>query len=171
MLRPLVDVLGRHVLSGAVLHADDTPVPVLAPGTGKTKTGRLWAHLRDERGHGSRTPPAVLYRYSPDRRAEHPKAHLANFRGVLQADGYSGFDGLYEGGRVQEAACWAHVRRKFYDLHVTGQAPLATERSRVQNRRRAQPRSCSPFLGVRVVSARLLAGARCTSRACRGAPH
>jgi hypothetical protein len=114
-------------MAGTVLHADDTPVPVLAPGTGKTRTGRLWAYLRDERPHGSKVAPAVLYRYSPDRRAEHPKSHLKPFRGVLQADGYGGFEGLYEGGRVQEAACWAHVRRSFYDLHITGQAPLATE--------------------------------------------
>jgi hypothetical protein len=69
------------------------------------------AYLRGERPHGSTTPPAVLNRYSPDRRAEHPKAHLAGFRGVLQADGYAGFDGLYDGGQVQEAPCWAHVRR------------------------------------------------------------
>jgi transposase len=69
------------------------------------------AYLRGERPHGSTTPPAVLYRYSPDRRAEHSKAHLAGFRGVLQADGYAGFDGLYDGGQVQEAPCWAHVRR------------------------------------------------------------
>jgi transposase len=127
LLRPLLDALARHVMSGGVLHADDTPVPVLAPGTGRTATGRLWAYLRDERPHGSETPPAVLYRYSPDRRAEHPKAHLKPFTGVLQADGYGGFEGLYEGGRVVEAACWAHVRRPFYDLHLTGQAPLATE--------------------------------------------
>lgn len=127
LLRPLVDTLGRHVLGGGVLHADDTPVPVLAPGTGKTKTGRLWAYLRDERPHGSKAPPAVLYRFSPDRKAEHPKAHLERFRGVLQADGYGGFEGLYDDGRVVEAACWAHVRRGFYDLHLTGQAPLATE--------------------------------------------
>lgn len=127
LLRPLVDTLGRHVLSGGVLHADDTPVPVLAPGTGKTRTGRLWAYLRDERPHGSKTAPAVLYRYSPDRKAEHPRAHLRDFEGVLQADGYAGFEGLYDGGRVTEAACWAHVRRGFHDLHVTGQAPIATE--------------------------------------------
>ena len=85
-------------MAGGVLHADDTPVPVLAPGTGKTRTGRLWAYLRDERPHGSKTPPAVLYRYSPDRKAEHPKAHLTPFTGVLQADGYGGFESLYEGG-------------------------------------------------------------------------
>lgn len=69
----------------------------------------------------------MLYRYSPDRRAEHPRAHLRDFQGVLQADGYGGFAGLYAGARVAEAACWAHVRRGFYDLHATGQAPLATE--------------------------------------------
>ncbi len=122
-----MDALARRVLGGGVLHADDTPVPVLAPGTGRARTGRLWAYLRDERPHASGVPPGVLYRYSPDRRAEHPRAHLRDFRGVLQADGYAGFEGLYEGGRVVEAACWAHVRRGFYDLHATGQAPLATE--------------------------------------------
>ena len=127
LLRPLVDALERHVMAGTVLHADDTPVPVLAPGTGKTRTGRLWAYLRDERPWGSAVPPAVLYRYSPDRKGEHPLSHLASFQGVLQADGYAGFDGLYAGGRVMEAACWAHVRRNFYELHVAGQSPLATE--------------------------------------------
>jgi transposase len=127
LLRPLVDALARHVMGGGVLHADDTPVPVLAPGTGKTRTGRLWAYLRDERPHGSKVPPAVVYRYSPDRKAEHPRTHLRDFRGVLQADAYGGFEGFYEGGRVVEAACWAHVRRPFYELHLTGQAPLATE--------------------------------------------
>lgn len=128
LLRPLVDALERHVMAGTVLHADDTPVPVLAPGTGKTRTGRLWAYLRDERPWCGPAPPAVLYRYSPDRRAEHPRSHLVRFRGVLQADGYAGFEGLYDGGHVAEAACWAHVRRKFYDLHAAaGQSPLATE--------------------------------------------
>jgi len=127
LLRPLVDALERHVMAGGVLHADDTPVPVLAPGTGKTSTGRLWAYLRDERSWGGLVSPAVLYRYSPDRKGEHPRAHLAAFRGTLQADGYAGFDGLYAGGRVLEAACWAHVRRKFFDLHAAGQSPLATE--------------------------------------------
>jgi len=127
LLRPLLDALARHVMAGGVLHADDTPVPVLAPGMGRTRTGRLWAYLRDERPHASGVPPAVLYRYSPDRKAAHPVAHLKTFQGILQADGYSGFDGLYAGGRVVEAACWAHVRRGFHDLHATGQAPLATE--------------------------------------------
>ena len=114
-------------MAGGVLHADDTPVPVLSPGSGKTRTGRLWAYVLDERLWGSPVPPAVFYRYSPDRRGEHPQSHLTGFRGVLQADGYAGFDALYEGGRVVEAACWAHVRRKFFDLHAAGNAPLATE--------------------------------------------
>lgn len=127
LLRPLVEALARHVLAGARVHADDTPVPVLAPGTGKTRTGRLWAYVRDERPYAGAAAPAVLYRYSPDRRAEHPRAHLAGFSGVLHADGYTGFDGLYDTARVVEAACWAHVRRKFFDLHATGQSPLASE--------------------------------------------
>ena len=128
LLRPLTDALERHVMAGDRLYADDTTVPVLAPGTGKTRTGRLWAYLRDERPYGGTGPPAVRYRYSPNRRAEHPHSHLASFRGVLQADGYSGFDGLYANGRIREAACWAHVRRNFYDIHVAAlQSPLAGE--------------------------------------------
>ncbi len=127
LLRPLVDALERHVMAGDRLHADDTPVPVLAPGTGKTSTGRLWAYLRDERPYADPAPPAVLYHYSPDRRGEHPRAHLAGFGGVLQADGYAGFGSLYEGGGVVEAACWAHARRRFHDIHAAGPSPLARE--------------------------------------------
>jgi transposase len=127
LLRPLGDALARHVLAGARVHADDTPVPVLAPGTGKTRTGRLWVYLRDERPYAGSAAPAVFYRYSADRRAEHPRAHLAGFTGVLHADGYTGFDGLYDSADVVEAACWAHVRRKFFDLHTIGQSPLASE--------------------------------------------
>ena len=128
LMRPLVAALERHVLAAERLHADDTPVPVQAPGTGKTSTGRLWAYLRDERSYAGTAPPAVRYRYTPDRRGEHPRAHLAGFRGVLQADGYAGFGGLYEGGQVVEAACWAHVPRKFHDIHAAGgTSPLARE--------------------------------------------
>lgn len=128
LLEPLVAALERHVTGGAVLHADDTPVPVLAPGTGtgKTKTGRLWAYVRDERPWAGDAPPAVLYRYTPDRKGEHPRGHLAGFRGTLQADGYAGFAGLYA-GEVAEAACWAHARRKLFDVHAAGHSPLATE--------------------------------------------
>jgi len=132
LLSPLVEAVGRHVMAAEKLHADDTPVPVLAPGTGQTRTGRLWVYLRDERPHGGAEPPAVLYRYSPDRRGEHPRSHLAGFSGFLQADGYSGFGPLYKAadGRdavVTEVACWAHARRYFHDIHVASKAPLATD--------------------------------------------
>ena len=109
------------------LHADDTPVPVLDPGRGKTKTGRLWTYVRDDRPAGSEDPPAVLFRYSPDRRGERPREHLKRFAGILQADAYSGFSALYEGDRVKEAACWAHARRAFYDLHQANASPIAAE--------------------------------------------
>ena len=126
LLDPLVDALERHVMGGSTLHADDTPVPVLAPGAGRTRTGRLWTYVRDERGHGSGAPPAVLFRYAPDRRGERPAAHLARFRGDLHADGYAGFDRLY-GERVAEVACWAHVRRKFFDVHAATGSATARE--------------------------------------------
>jgi transposase len=129
---PLVEAVADHVMAAEKLHVDDTPVPVLAPGTGKTKTGRLWVYLRDERPFGGRAPPAVVYRYSPDRKAEHPRAQLADFHGFLQADGYSGFGPLYRAANgqpatVTEVACWAHVRRYFYDIHVATNAPIAGE--------------------------------------------
>jgi transposase len=127
LLDPLIEALGRHVLAGPSLHADDTPVPVLAPGTGKTATGRLWTYVRDERPWGGDAPPAVLFRYSPDRKAIHPGMHLKSFKGVLHADAYAGFDGLYETSRISEAACWAHVRRKFFDVHAAGASPVAKE--------------------------------------------
>jgi len=127
LLEPLVQALHRHVMNASKLHADDTPVPVLAPGNGKTKLGRLWTYVRDDRPAGDSTPPAVWFAYSPDRRGEHPRQHLSKFSGILQADAYAGFHHLYEGGQIQEAACWAHVRRKFYDLQVAHASPLAAE--------------------------------------------
>ena len=127
LLSPLVDQLRKHVLAASKIHADDTPVPVLAPGTGKTKTARLWTYVRDDRPAGSDVPPAVWFTYSEDRKGEHPKQHLSLFSGVLQADAYAGFHHLYEGGRIVEAACWAHVRRKFYDIHVAHGSAIAGE--------------------------------------------
>jgi len=127
LLDPLVEALRRHVMAAQKLHADDTPVPVLAPGLGKTKLGRLWTYVRDDRPMGDISPPAVWFTYSPDRKGEHPQAHLSSFSGVLQADAYAGFGQLYESGRIREAACWAHVRRKFYDLHVAHKSPVAQE--------------------------------------------
>jgi transposase len=127
LVEPLVDALRRYVMAASKLHADDTPVPVLAPGQGKTKIGRLWTYVRDDRPAGDKAPPAVWFAYSPDRRGEHPKRHLGEFRGTLQADAYAGFEKLYENGRIHEAACWAHVRRKFYDLHLAHASPVAEE--------------------------------------------
>jgi transposase len=127
LLAPLVDQVRKHVLAATKLHADDTPVPVLAPGMGKTKTARLWTYVRDDRPAGDDAPPAVWFTYSEDRKGDHPKQHLSKFSGILQADGYAGFHHLYEGGRIQEAACWAHVRRKFYDIHVANGSAIAAE--------------------------------------------
>lgn len=127
LVNPLIEALGRYVFAAGKLHADDTPVPVLDPGRGKTKTGRLWTYVRDDRPAGSEEAPAVLFRYSPDRRGERPRNHLANFSGILQADAYAGFGHLYEGGKIREAACWAHARRAFYDFHQATQSPIAAE--------------------------------------------
>ncbi len=127
LLRPLVDALGRHVMAGERVHADDTVVPVLEPGRGRTRTARLWVYVRDDRPFAGPDPAAVFYRYTPDRKGEHPRAHLQDFRGILQADGYAGFAGLYGDGRVVEAACLAHARRKFWDVHEATQSPLARE--------------------------------------------
>ena len=127
LLDPLVEVLRRYVMAASKLHADDTRVPVLAPGTGKTKTGRLWTYVRDDRPAGDSAAPAVWYAYSADRAGQHPEQHLKTFRGALQADAYAGFNPLYEDGRIREIACWAHVRRKFYDLKQAHASPLAQE--------------------------------------------
>jgi transposase len=127
LLDPLVTALARYVTAAGKLHADDTPVPVLDPGRGRTKTGRLWTYVRDDRPAGGTEAPAVLFRYAPDRRGERPREHLAEFSGILQADAYAGFGHLYEGGRIREAACWAHARRGFYELHQSTQSPVAAE--------------------------------------------
>jgi transposase len=126
LLGPLVDAIQKHVLAGGKLHADDTPMPVLAPGNGKTKTGRLWTYVRDDRPAGDPSAPAVWFAYSADRKGEHPRQHLQTFRGALQADAYAGFHHLY-GERIYEAACWAHARRKFHEIHVVHASPTTTE--------------------------------------------
>ena len=106
LLDPLVEALRGYVMAASKVHADDTPVPVLAPGNGKTKTGRLWTYVRDDRPAGDTAAPAVWFAYSPDRKGEHPEQHLRTFRGALQADAYAGFNRLYkEDGRIQEVAC------------------------------------------------------------------
>ncbi|MFZ3180044.1 IS66 family transposase [Methylocystis sp.] len=118
LLRPLCDLIRDHVFAGARVHGDETTVPVLAKG--KTRTGRLWTYVRDDRPFGGADPPAAVFFYSRDRTAEHPERHLARFAGVLQADAYAGFKRLYaperSPGRIIEAACWSHGRRKFFVL-------------------------------------------------------
>lgn len=132
LLAPLAERIAAHTRAAPKLHADDTPVPVLAPGAGKTKTGRLWVYVRDDRASGDAAPPAVLYRYSPDRKGEHPQRHLAGWTGALQADGYAGFNALYaatgaDPPAITEVACWAHVRRKFFEVAQAHQGPAARE--------------------------------------------
>jgi transposase len=132
LLEPLAAAITRHVRAGAALHADDTPVPVLDPGRGRTKTGRLWALVRDERPWGGPAPPAVSYLYSPNRKGEHARALLAGCRGFLHADGYAGFNGLYEpdasgAAPLIEVACWAHSRRKLFDVHANTGSAIAKE--------------------------------------------
>ncbi len=133
LLTPLAEAIGRHVRAGEVLHADDTTVPVLAPGLGKTRTGRLWVAVRDERPWGSQVPPAAFYRYSADRKAIHAEALLRPCRGFLHADGYAGFLQFYRpttpagDAPLIEVACWSHARRKFYDDHHKTASPIALE--------------------------------------------
>jgi transposase len=122
LLALLAQKIAEHVMAGSVIHADDTPVDVLAPGRGTTKTGRFWVYLRDERAHLGPAPPAVVFNYSPDRTGERCRAHLAPFTGHLHADGYSGFHQLFhrdkdaKPGPIIEVGCWSHVRRGFFDL-------------------------------------------------------
>jgi transposase len=103
------------------------PVAMLAPGTGRTQTARLWTYARDERPWRGETPPAALYRFSGDRKGRHPRDHLAGFRGWMHADGYAGFEDLYRGGDIREVACMAHIRRKFVDVHRAQGSPIAEE--------------------------------------------
>ena len=128
-LMPLVEEIEKHVLAAERIHADDTTVPVLAKN--QCTTGRLWTYVRDDAPFGGTAAPAALFHYSPDRRAEHPERHLATYTGLMQADAYSGYNGLYvEGrkpGRITEAACWAHGRRKFFELADLQKAPVAIE--------------------------------------------
>jgi transposase len=125
----------RHVFAGERLHGDDTTVPVLAKG--QTITGRVWVYVRDDRPFGGHAPPAAMFYYSCDRGGEHPRAHLANWSGLLQADAYGGYTKLYgadrKPGLILEAACWAHARRPFFALadiessarrKAEGKAPL-----------------------------------------------
>jgi transposase len=126
-LMPLIEAIRAHVFAAERIHADDTTVPVLAKG--KTRTGRLWTYVRDDRPFAGPDPPAAAFFYSRDRGGEHPEQHLASYAGLMQADAYAGFNRLYEAARkpgpIIEAACWAHGRRKFFDLARISKAPIA----------------------------------------------
>jgi transposase len=132
---PLAALIGGQVMAAPVLHTDDTPIAVLAPGNGKTRTGRLWTYVVDERPWQGGRAPAAYYRFSPDRRGERPRDHLALFRGVIQADAFSGYEALVRSAArssrgppaVTHAACWAHARRKFYDVFESTRSPIAQE--------------------------------------------
>jgi len=135
LLQPIVEGIGSHVFAAEKIHADDTPVPVLEPGLGRTRTGRLWVYVRDDRPFCGPAPPAAVYFYSPDRGGEHPAAHLAHFTGFLQADAYSGFAALYEPRKagpglpmmpaITEVACWAHCRRSIFDVWQSTKSTVA----------------------------------------------
>ncbi|PHZ86749.1 IS66 family transposase [Paremcibacter congregatus] len=131
LLEPLAEAIGRRVKKGQAIFADDTTVQVQAPKTGKTKTGRFWAYVRDERPYGNPgagdTSPAVYYRYTPSREGKWPAEHLADYEGWMHADGYTGFNKLYDKGKVTEMACMAHVRRKFFDIHKSSGPDIAAE--------------------------------------------
>jgi transposase len=124
-LTPLRDHLLADLKRSPKLFADETTAPVLDPGRGRTKTGQLWAYARDDRPWGGADPPAVAYVYAPDRKGERPSEHLAGFAGVLQVDGYAGYNALSRSNRVQLAYCWSHVRRGFYELAAS--RPVAAE--------------------------------------------
>lgn len=126
-LAPVRDRIADHVMAADRIFADDTVLPVLDPGRGRTRTGRLWVYARDDRPWGGNDPPAVLYKYSPDRKAERPEAHLERFSGILQVDGYPGFGRLAERDDIALAACWAHTRRKFYEVCQATDSPIAQE--------------------------------------------
>jgi len=127
LLEPLAKAIERHVLAGQAIFADDTPVKMLSPGAGRTKTARLWAYVRDERPWASEAPPAAFYRFSRDRKGEQPIEHLKNYTSWMHADGYSGFNELYRSGRVGEVACMAHIRRKFVDVYKSQGSTIAEE--------------------------------------------
>lgn len=126
-LRLVYERLLTTLKGSTKLFADETTAPVLDPGRGRTKTGQLWAYARDDRPWGGSDPPGVVYVYAPDRKAERPIAHLYGFTGILQVDGYGGYRVLAERGDVELAFCWAHVRRRFYELAAAGPAPIASE--------------------------------------------
>ncbi len=127
LLDPIVSRIREEGLKAAKIHSDDTPVPMLVPGKGKTAQGRLWAYVVDDRASGANGPPLVWYKFTQTRSGTHPQTELKTFTGLLQADGYAGYAKLYGGNRIQEVACWAHFRRKIFENHQTSPTPLTTD--------------------------------------------
>ena len=127
LLEPLADAIGRHVLNGRAIFADDTPLKMQAPGNGRTKTARIWTYVRDERPWLGPDPPAAWYRFTVDRKGQHPAEHLVHFKGWMHADGYAGFNELYRSGGISEVACMAHIRRKFVDVFQAEGSVIAEE--------------------------------------------
>jgi transposase len=163
VLAPLIDALDREVLASAYLHAGQMPYPVRASRTGKARTGRMWAYVRDERAWGSTRPVMVMFRFTPDRKWRHARTHLAGFQGVLHTASSNAFAPLLGKGRIREAASWAQVRKAFLDLYEAEPSPLAAEvlaridalraievearRSSPEVRRAARQRRAAPLLG------------------------
>ena len=127
LLDPIVSRIREEGLKASKIHTDDTPVPMLVPGKGKTAQARLWTYVVDDRASGSTGPAMVWYKFTTDRNGVHPQAELKSFSGLLQADGYAGYDKLYHDGCVKEVACWAHFRRKIFENHQTSPTPLTTD--------------------------------------------
>ena len=183
-LEPLWRLLRRHVLGSTRIFADDTPPPALDPGRGRTKIGRLWGYAVDDRPWNGSTPPAVVHLYAEDRRGGRPAAHLAGFRGVLQVDGYGGFKSLLAdrpAGEIRLAFCWAHCRRRFYEIHRATGSPLAAEALRrigelyaveaeIRGRPAEERRTIRQERSKRIVDALHAPGSRPSSSGCRASP-
>ena len=135
-LAPLAVLIGHHVMRSPVIYTDDTTIKVLAPGHGQTRTARFWVYAVDPRTWAGIEPPAAFYRYSPDRDGERPREHLAGFSGFLHADAYAGYGPLYRASgnqppRVTHVACFAHARRKFFEVFAATKSPIAEEAVRL----------------------------------------
>ena len=178
LLQPIVAGIRRHVFAAEKIHGDDTPVPVLEPGLGRIRTGRLWVYVRDDRPFCGPAPPAAAYFYSPDRGGEHPAAHLANFRGFLQADAYSGFTALYAATAGRAGGCGdssdhrgrllgplppKNLRRVGNDEVGRRQGGARSDR-RILRRSRTRPASRRPPSGWRIA----LPPSRCSMRSSPG---
>ena len=123
----MADAIGKHVREGQALFADDTPIMMLAPGTKKTQTARVWAYVRDERPWAGQSPPCTWYQFTVDRKGEHPVSHLSGCRGWVHADSYAGFNGVFGENKASEMACMAHIRRKFVDEFTAQGSSIAEE--------------------------------------------